>query len=286
MRATERIDAVPATALVMASILSVQFGGAVARTVFDELGAAGVALLRLAIAALVLLVVGRPDLRTWTRTAWVWVGLLGVTLAGMNMLFYLALRTVPIGIAVTVEFTGPLLLALVQTRRWLDGLWVLLAGAGVVLLGALPGGDVALSGLALAFVAGLFWAGYIQASARVGRELPGTDGLGAAFVIAAVLVAPFGLAGAEGVVGDPGLLLIVTGVALLSSVLPYGLEMGALRRIPTRVFGVLMSMEPAAAALAGLVVLGQGLSLRGAIALVLVSVASLGITLGGRSVHT
>ena len=278
----ERLDRLPAPALVLSAIVSVQVGSAVAKTLFDDLGAAGVTLLRLGLAALLLLAVLRPRLRAWTRPQWEAAALLGVAMAGMNLVFYLSLRTVPLGVAVTVEFLGPLLLALAQTRRLVDLLWAVLAGGGVALLGLSPGDDVPLSGLLLAFVAGLFWAAYILASARVGRVLPGVDGLGVALAVAAVLVLPFGLSGASAVLDRPVLLLAGLGVALLSSVLSYGLELTALRRIPTRVFGVLMSLEPAAAAIAGLVLLGQELGPREAVALVLVSLASGGITLARR----
>jgi inner membrane transporter RhtA len=268
--------------LVLGAIASVQVGSALARTLFDDLGAAGVTLLRVGLAALVLLVVLRPRVRTWSTAAWRAAVLLGVAMAGMNLVFYLSLRTVPLGIAVTVEFVGPLLLALAQTRRVVDLLWALLAAGGVVLLGADPSGDVPLSGLALALLAGLFWAAYIVASARVGSLLPGVDGLAVALAVATLLVLPFGASGASAVFERPSLLVAAAGVALLSSVISYGLELVALRRIPTRVFGILMSAEPAAAALAGLVVLGQALRPRDVMALVLVSVASAGVTLGRR----
>jgi inner membrane transporter RhtA len=268
--------------LVLGAIASVQVGSALARTLFDELGAAGVTLLRVGLAALVLLAAVRPRVRAWRWQEWRAAVLLGVAMAGMNLVFYLSLRTVPLGIAVTVEFVGPLLLALVQTRRGTDLLWALLAGGGVVLLGADPSGDVPLSGLALALVAGLFWAGYILASAHVGRLLPGAGGLAVALAVATLLVLPFGAAGASAVLDRPSLLVAAAGVALLSSVLSYGLELVALRRIPTRVFGILMSLEPAAAALAGLAVLGQSLRARDVLALVLVSLASAGVTLGRR----
>jgi len=277
-----RVDRVPAPFLVLGAIISVQFGSAVARTLFDDLGAAGITLLRLLLAAAVLLAVLRPRVRRWPGSSWRAALLLGAAMAGMNLVFYLALRTVPLGIAVTVEFIGPLLLALVQTRRWLDLLWALLAAAGVVLLGVEPGPGVALSGLGLALLAGLFWAGYIVASARVGQALPGADGLAVALAFAALLVLPFGLGDLPAVVDHPHLLLAGAAVAILSSIVPYGLELSALRRIPTRVFGILMSLEPAVAALAGWLVLGQRLELRGAAALVLVSLASVGVTLGRR----
>jgi inner membrane transporter RhtA len=203
-------------------------------------------------------------------------------MAGMNAVFYLALRTVPLGVAVTVEFIGPLLLALVQTRRFLDLTWAGLAAAGVALLGLDTTSGVPLDGLALALLAGCFWAAYIVASARVGQVLPGIDGLAVALTVAALVVLPFGVRGASAVLDRPSLLIAGGCVALLSSVLSYGLELLALRRIPTRVFGILMSVEPAAAALAGLVVLGQALHRRELVALVLVSLASAGVTLGRR----
>lgn len=277
-----RIERVPAPAMVLVAIASVQLGSALARTVFDDLGAAGVTLLRVGISGLVLLVVLRPKLRTWSRRAWVAAALLGGVMAAMNLIFYLALRTVPLGVAVTVEFVGPLLLSLVQTRRVLDLLWAMLAAVGVVLLGADPTSDVPLTGLALALLAGLFWAGYILASANLGRQLPGLDGLAVALSVATLLVLPFGAAGASAVLHQPSLLIAGVGVAVLSSILPYGLELQALRRMPTRVFGILMSLEPAAAAVAGLIVLGQQLGPRELAALVLVSLASAGVTLTHR----
>ena len=181
-----------------------------------------------------------------------------------------------------MEFIGPLLVALVQTRRLVDLLWVVLAGGGVALLGLEGGTDLPLTGLALALLAGLFWGGYILASANVGRLVPGMDGLAVALLVAALLALPFGAVGATRALDDPVVLLAGLAVAFLSSIIPYGLELSALRRIPTRVFGILMSLEPAAAALAGLLVLGQHLGPRELVALVLVSAASLGVTLGRR----
>ncbi|GIF14068.1 EamA family transporter [Actinoplanes teichomyceticus] len=274
---------VPAPLLVLAAIASVQLGSAIARTLFDDLGAAGVTFLRLALAALILGLLTRPDLRAWSAAAWRAAALLGVFMAGMNLIFYLAIRTVPLGTAVTVEFLGPLLLALVQTRRLVDLCWALLAGAGVLLLGLHSGGSAPLGGLSLALLAGLCWAGYIVFSARVGALIPGTGGLAVSLAVGAALVAPFGLAGAHAVADHPHLLLGGVAVALLSSVISYGLELNALRRIPTRVFGILMSLEPAAAALAGLLVLGQRLGPVEVAALLLVTLASVGVTLGRRS---
>ena len=272
-------DRVPAPVLVLVAIASVQLGSAAARTVFDEVGANGITLLRLGISALILVLIVRPRVRRWSRQQVGAALLLGLTMGAMNIVFYLSIRTVPLGVAVTVEFIGPLLVAVVQSRRLRDFVFVLLAAAGVVLLGIDGGSDVPLGGLALALLAGLFWGGYILASARVGRLVPGLDGLAVALVVAAALALPLGAEGAAGALTDPVVLMVGLAVALLSSVVPYGLELAALRRMPTRVFGILMSLEPAAAALAGLVVLGQQLAAREMVALVLVSVASLGVTL-------
>jgi inner membrane transporter RhtA len=268
--------------LVVSAIASVQFGSAFARTLFGDLGAAGVTLLRLAIAALVIAVATRPRLRDWSPAAWRAAAALGVVMAGMNLIFYLSLRTVPLGTAVTVEFLGPLLLALVQTRRLLDLLWALVAGGGVVLLGAGSGSTAPIGGLLLALAAGLCWAGYIVLSARLGSLVPGTGGLTVSLTVAALVVLPFGAGQASVVVHRPVLLLGGAAVALFSSVFSYGLEINALRRIPTRVFGILMSMEPAAAAIAGLIVLHQRLGRREIAALLLVSLASLAVTITHR----
>ncbi len=281
-RVRSRAAAVPAPVLVLGSIASVQVGSAVARTVFDVTGPAGITLLRLLLSGLLLTALVRPAVRSWSRAQWGAAVLFGLTMGSMNLVFYLAIQEVPLGVAVTVEFIGPLTVALVQTRRAVDLLWVLLAGLGVALLGLKGDTSVPLSGLALALLAGMFWAGYILASARVGRVLPGIDGLAIALLVAAALALPFGAAGAVRAVQDGHALAIGFAVALLSSVIPYGLELTALRTIPTRVFGVLMSLEPAAAALAGLVVLGQHLTSRQLVALVLVSLASVGVTLGSR----
>lgn len=276
------LDRVPSPVLVLASIASVQTGSAIARTAFDEAGALGITLMRLGFAGLLLVAALRPRPWRWSRQARLAALVFGLTMAAMNLSFYQALRNVPLGVAVTVEFLGPLTLALVQTRRLRDLVWAVLAGAGVALLGLRGGGDIAVSGLLFAALAGAFWAGYIVASARVGRLLPGTEGLAAALVVAAMVALPFGAAGVGRVVDQPAVLGIGVLVAVLSSLVPYGFELAALRRIPTRVFGVLMSIEPAAAALAGLVVLGQSLDRREVAALVLVSLASLGVTIGRR----
>ncbi len=264
--------------LVLLSVVSIQFGSAIGRTLFDDLGATGVVLLRVAISALVLAVVTRPRLRTWPAAAWRAAALLGTAVAGLNLLSALALRTVPLGVVVTVSFLGPLTVSLVQTRRLLDLGWALLAGAGVALLGWHPGGSLPLDGLVLAGLAGVCGAGYIVLTARVGALVPGAGGLPVSLTVAALIALPFGAGGASAVTERPALLLGAGLVALLQTILPYVLELSALRRIPTRVFGVLVSLNPAAAAIAGLIVLDQRLGAVEIAALVLVTVAAAGVT--------
>jgi len=271
-------DMAGAPLLVLLSVASIQFGSAIGRTLFDELSATGVVLLRASIAALVLSLATRPGLRNWPAAAWRAAGLLGVAVAGLNLLSALALRTVPLGVVVTVSFLGPLTVALVQTRRLLDLVWAVLAGSGVALLWWHPGASVPLGGLVLAALAGVCGAGYILLTARVGRLVPGVGGLPVALTVAALVALPFGVRGASVVVERPALLIGASSVALLQTIFPYVLELLALRRIPTRVFGILASLNPAAAAIAGLLVLDQRLGTVAVVALVLVTLAGVGVT--------
>jgi inner membrane transporter RhtA len=270
---------VPAPLLAFAAIVSVQLGAAVAKTRFDEVGSVGAATLRLVIGALVLALVVRPRVRHWDRARWTAAVLLGLALGGMNVFIYLAFATIPIGVAVTIEFLGPLALSLAHTRRWRDVLWAVLALAGVVLLGVGPSAVTQLGGVACAVAAAACWAGYIVMNRHVGALIPGVDGLAVSMLVAMVVSLPFGLHTAvDGVVADPTLLVVFGAVAVLSSVLPYALEMLALRRMPTRVFGVLQSLGPAVAALAGLLVLHEALSPVEVVALACVTAASVGVT--------
>lgn len=274
---------VPAPLLAIAAMLSVQVGAAVAKTRFDEVGSVGAATLRLVIGAVVLALVVRPRVGHWNRAQWVGAVGLGLALGGMNVFIYVAFASIPIGVAVTIEFLGPLALSLVHTRRWRDAVWAVLALAGVVLLGVGPAAVTAVTGVVAAVLAAACWAGYIVMNRRVGAAIPGVDGLAVSMVVAMLVSLPFGLRSAvDGVVRDPGLLVVFGIVAVLSSVLPYALEMLALRRMPTRVFGVLQSMGPAIAALAGLVVLHERLALQEVVALACVTAASVGVTLSAR----
>jgi len=268
--------AIPAQFLLIGAAVSVQGGAAVAKSLFPTLGPAGVVFLRLSFGALALWVIGRPQLRQRTRHDLFLIAALGVTLVSMNLSFYESLDRLPLGIAVTVEFVGPLTVAVLASRRVLDLVWVALAGAGIALLAGGDGKAVHVSGLLFAALAGLFWAGYIVLGTRVGRAFAGTTGLAPAMAIGALIALPWGVVSAGDHLRDPQLVGAGVGVGLLCSALPWSLELEAMRRLPTQVFGVLMSLEPAVAALSGFVLLGEHLRLRAWVALVLVVVASAG----------
>ncbi|MFJ2824417.1 EamA family transporter [Streptomyces toxytricini] len=266
-------------ALVVAAGVSVQFGAALAVVIMPRAGASGVVALRLAAAALVLLLLCRPKVRGYTRADWGTVVAFGVAMAGMNGLFYQAIDRIPLGPAVTLEVLGPLVLSVVASRRLVNLLWAALALAGVALLAGHGGGGFGgLDPLGAAFAvgAGAMWAAYIVFSARTGRRFPQADGLALAMAVAAVLVLPLGVAEAGSALLEPSTLALGAGVAVLSSVLPYTLELLALRRLPAPTFAVLMSLEPAIAATAGFLVLGQALGALDALAIALVIAASMG----------
>jgi inner membrane transporter RhtA len=266
-------------------IISVQLGAAVAKSLFDSLGPGGTVFLRIAFAALVLFLLVRPKLGGHDRAGYLVAGLFGLTLAGMNFSLYLAFDRIPLGVAVTLEFVGPLGVAVAGSRRLLDLLWVVLAAAGILLLAPLSvlgGMDLDPVGVAFALLAGCLWASYILLSARTGSTFPGGRGLVIALCVGTFVLFPFGIAGAGYALLDPKLLLAGFGVAMLSSAIPYSLELEALRKLPARVFGVLMSLDPAVAALAGLVVLGERLEMRAVAAIIFVTIAAAGASLFGR----
>jgi inner membrane transporter RhtA len=273
---------VPPTLLVLLAVASVQFGAALAKSLFDEIGAGGTVFLRVLFAALVLSLIWRPRLAGHTRRDLSLALLFGLVLAGMNLAFYSAIDRIPLGIATTVEFVGPLGVAVLGSRRPLDLLWVGLAAAGIVLLSGFGGGSLDGLGVALALLAGGLWAAYILISARVGQAFPGGAGLALAMVVATVPLAPVGIAAAGDDLLVPWVLAAGAAVGILSSAIPYGLELEALRRLPVGVFGVLMSLEPAVAALAGFVVLGERLAAREVVAILLVVAASAGAARGAK----
>ncbi len=266
---------VPAPLLVLGGIVSVQFGGALAAQLVPEIGAGGAVLLRVGFAALVLLPLARPHWKAHGRSDWLTAVGFGLALGLMNWSFYGSLAHLPLGVAVTVEFLGPLILTTALSRRPADFLAVLAAGLGVVLISralTAPWGTISWTGILLALIAGGCWAAYILMSGRTGAAFPGLEGLSVALLVATVVVLPAGLASMPSWTGEHVAKGI--GLALLSSLLPYSLELIALRRMHPRVFGILLSLEPAAAALAGLLVLGQHLSLLQVLGLVLVVSAS------------
>jgi inner membrane transporter RhtA len=275
-----RAERIPPTLLVLGGIASVQFGAAFAKTLFDQIGPGGTVFLRVAFAAIVLMAVWRPALGGRSGTDWRLLLAFGFVLVAMNLSYYESLNRIPLGIAVTFEFVGPLGVAVAGSRHALDLLWVALAAAGILLLSDFGTADLDRLGVALALLAGCFWAAYILLSARVGQRFPGGQGLALAMAAGALMLAPVG-------VGDGGaeligveVLAIGFAVSILSSVIPYTLELEALRRMPAGVFGVLMSLEPAAATLAGFLVLGEDLAARELVAIGLVVAASAGAARG------
>lgn len=272
-------------ALVIGSCLSLPFGAAVAAQLFPVLGPWGVTSLRVAIAAILLVVIVRPKPRKWTRPQWLAAVLFGVSLAAMNGFFYAAIDRIPLGPAVAIEFLGPLVLAAVLTRRLGDFAWVGVALLGMVVLGidGLIGAEpLDPLGVVFILIAAGFWVMYIRMSARVGSLIPGSSGLAMGLLVAAVLLIPVGIPAASTVAMDPQLLLLAAITAVLSSVIPYSFELAALRRLPQRVFGVLLSLEPAFATLAGWLILGQDATPLRLLAIALVIAASVGTTLGVR----
>jgi inner membrane transporter RhtA len=276
---------VPAQVLALLSILSVQMGAAVGKGLFPAVGPLGTTFLRLGFAAVLLLPLWRPQVRGLTRTQYINVLLFGIILAAMNGAFYSAIRFIPLGVAVTLEFVGPLGLALAQSRRVKDIIWTLLAGVGILLLAPIGHEAVNLLGAGLAVLAGLFWAGYIVCSARVGRSFTGGRGLALAVAVATVVIAPLGISSGGTALLRPQVLLTGVGIAILSSVIPFSLELEALRRLPSRVFGVLMSIEPAVATLIGFLVLREAIELHEILAIALIVSASVGVSLGATTQH-
>ena len=265
--------------LVLAAATSVQAGASVAKSLFATLGPPGVVWLRLLFGSVALWVAARPQLRSRPWRELRLLVALGIVLVSMNITFYESIDRIPLGIAVTIEFLGPLAVATITSRRKLDLLWVALAGIGVALLAEGTGSGVHTAGLVLAAVAGLCWALYIMLSVPVGRLFPGASGLAPAMLLGAVLITPWGIASAGSGLRDPQVIGAAAGVGLLSSALPWSLELEALRRLPTNVFGVVLALEPVIAALMGSLFLHEQLGARSWLAIALVVTASAGAAL-------
>ncbi len=281
---SRRPSLAPVPSVVLA-IVSVQAGAAIAKGLFPVFGAAGTVGLRIGISLLLLLIIVRPPVRQMRRAQWRAVVPYGVALGTMNLLFYCALARIPLGLAVTLEFVGPLAVALAGSRRLLDAGWALVAGAGIVLLTPWTGGSLDSLGVLFALLAGGAWAVYIVLGSRVAAVLPGAQGVTVGMVFAALVVLPFSATANGWSTLTPSLLATGAMLAVLSSALPFTLEMNALKQMPSRTFSILMSLEPAAAAVCGLLFLHERLSFGQWLAVGLIMAASVGATLTTPRVH-
>jgi inner membrane transporter RhtA len=277
------LDRIPAPWLVVAGVSSVQLGAAIAKSLFDELTPTGLVMLRLVFGGLLLGLLFRPRVRNRSSRELQLALAFGLTLVTMNFCFYQAIDRIPLGIAVTLEFVGPLGVALVGSRRSSDFLWVAMAASGIALLAPGIGEGLDAVGVAFALGAGVLWAAYITLSIHVGRAFTGPTGLVLAMAVGAAVSLPFGIASAGSALLEPELLAAAFAVAVLSAALPWSLELEALRRMPAHVFGVLMSLEPAIGALVGFVVLGERIGVRAVTAIALVVIASAGAARGARA---
>ncbi|GAC1429235.1 MAG: EamA family transporter [Ktedonobacteraceae bacterium] len=272
------MSALPPPVIVLLAIVSVQVGAALAKGLFQAIGSSGTVFLRVGFGALIFLLVSRPRIRGYSRADYRLLVLFGLAIACMNAAFYAAIARIPLGIAVTLEFVGPLGVSVFASRRRRDFLWAGLAAAGVVLLAPFGSSTIDPLGVALALLAGGCWAAYILLNVQIGRTFKGSSGLALSMGVAALVLFPLGIWNGGIALLQPKILLLGIGVAILSTVIPFTLELEALRRLPARVFGVLMSLEPAIAALVGFIVLKETTGLRALIALALIMVASGGVS--------
>lgn len=270
---------IPPLPAVLLAIVSVQGGAAIAKGLFPLLGAAGTASVRIGFSALILLAAYRPNLKQLSPQQWKAVIPYGVSLGAMNVIFYFAIERIPLGLGVTLEFIGPLLLAVFGSKKAIDFLWVALAALGIACIA--PWGDKGadLLGMCLALLAGAFWAGYIVLGGRISKLMDGGQAVAIGMIFASAIVLPFGIAG--GILNHFSPVMLLSGItlALLSSAIPFTLEMSALKKMPARTFSILMSLEPAVAALCGLIFLKEMLSFYEWLAVALVIIASAGATL-------
>jgi len=273
---SKAISPIPA---VLLSIISVQCGAAIAKGLFPVIGAAGTASLRIGISALILALAYRPNFRKITSKQWKLVVPYGLSLGAMNLIFYLAIERIPLGLAVTLEFIGPLLLAVVGSRRWIDFIWVVLAASGIVLIAPWTNEGVDLIGVCFALLAGAFWAAYIVLGGKISKIMTSGDAVTTGMLVASVLIVPFGIFGGGMDNLTTSLLGLGVALALLSSAIPFSLEMKALGQLPARTFSILMSLEPAVASICALIFLQEHLTFYEVMAVIFVIVASAGATL-------
>jgi inner membrane transporter RhtA len=273
---------IPPVPAVLFAIISVQSGAAIAKGLFPIIGATGTASLRIAISAIILLAVYRPNLCKITARQWKFVIPYGLSLGAMNLIFYLAIERIPIGLAVTLEFIGPLLVAVLGSKRIIDFVWVLLAAAGIILIAPWSNNGIDPVGVLFALLAGALWASYIVLGGKISKIMKGGDAVATGMLFAALLIVPFGFIGNGLNNLTPNLWGLGIALALLSSAIPFTLEMKALGQMPARTFSILMSLEPAAASICGLVFLQEYLTVNEILAVIFVVIASVGATLTSR----
>ncbi|WP_394774078.1 EamA family transporter [Flavobacterium sp.] len=270
---------IPPIYAVLLAIISVQCGAAIAKSLFPAIGAAGTASIRIGVSAIILLIAYRPNLKAITREQWKIVVPYGLSLGAMNLIFYLAIERIPIGLAVTLEFIGPLLVAIVGSKRLVDYCWVLLAAIGIALIAPWTNARVNITGVAFALLAGALWAAYIVLGGKISKIMNGGEAVSTGMLFAALLILPFGFY-ENGLANlTPKLFGMGIALALLSSAIPFTLEMKALGQLPPRTFSILMSLEPAAASICAFIFLQEHLSFYEILAVVCVVIASAGSTL-------
>ena len=268
--------AVPAALL---SMVCVQGGASIAKQLFPSIGAIGTSTLRIGLSALLLTIINRPKFSTFTKQQWLYCSIYGLGIAAMNLIFYMAIQRIPLGLGVTVEFIGPLFLALALSRKWMDVIWALLACAGILFIVPWQNNDVDLLGLFLAFLAGVFWAVYIVMGGKVAAIMPGKDAVTTGMLFATAIIIPFALWDGALMNLTPILFLKGLGVAILSSALPFSLDLVALKQLPAKTFSILTSLQPAFAAFSGLIFLSEKLTVLQWVSIACVITASMGATI-------
>ena len=281
MKSKFNIPPIPA---VLLSIISVQCGAAIAKGLFPEIGAAATASLRIGLSAIILLVAFRPNLRQLNAKQWKYVILYGLSLGAMNMIFYMAIERISVGLGVTLEFVGPLLLAIFSSKKAIDFIWVILAAIGIALIAPWTSNGINLTGVLLALLAGAFWAAYIILGGRISKIMKGGEAVAVGMLFATILILPFGIFSGGMQSLSPKLLGLGAALALLSSAIPFTLEINALKQLPAKTFSILMSLEPAMASLAAFVFLKEYLTLTECIAVACVVIASAGSALTAKRV--
>jgi inner membrane transporter RhtA len=270
---------IPPIPAVLLAIVSVQCGAAIAKGLFPEIGAAATASLRIGLSAIILLLAFRPQLSELNAKQWKYVILYGLSLGAMNMVFYFAIERIPIGLGVTLEFVGPLVLAIFSSKKAVDFIWVILAAVGIALIAPWTDKGLDLIGVLLALLAGAFWAAYILLGGRISKLMKGGEAVAVGMLFATILILPFGFAGGGLNHLNPKLLALGAALALLSSAIPFTLEITALKQLPPRTFSILMSLEPAMASLAAFVFLQEYLTVVECAAVACVVIASAGSSL-------